>query len=477
MKKFACFCLALCLSAAPAQAVDLKVSGFWDMSFTWANTTFVKENNNDRFMPAQRLRTKVDFISSEYLRGVLQLEMDSNWGTADYQGWSGGGALGTDGKYVKVKSSYIDYRIPNTEIDVRMGLQPVTLPGFVAGSNVFDDDVAGLSVSARINDNIGVTVAWSRPFNDNNLAGVKNARDAADSVTLIVPFTYDTVKIIPWATYAVGGRDMDGFRIRQNGEIVGYGAPQLLPAVWGKDVDWAKGNSAQVVWAGLTGEFTMYDPLRLAFDFNYGNLDGVASQLDRAGWFLSALAEYKFEGVTPGIMAWYGSGDDGNINNGSERMPTFSAGWTGTAMGWENYYSSRGDGAAIIGGENVGNWGVALYAKDISCTEKLSHSILVARYQGTNSSSMARYISGAHAGNYAGFGTRSWETHTTNGLYLTKDDSVWEVNVNSLYSIYENLEFSLELGYMNLDLDKASWGINSYERNAYRVDATIRYSF
>lgn len=477
MKKIASFCLALLFSATPAHALDMKASGFWDMSFTWANTTFTKQNDGDRFLPAQRFRTKLDFIGSENVRGVLQLEMDSNWGTADYEGWSGGGALGTDGKYVKVKSSYIDYRIPNTEIDVRMGLQPVILPGFVAGSNIFDDDVAGIAVSAQINENIGVTVAWSRPFNDNNLAQVKNPRDTADSISLIVPFNYDTFKIIPWATYAMGGRDMDGFRIREGGEIVGYGAPQLLPAVWGKEVNWGKGDSASVIWAGLTGEFTAFDPLRMAFDFNYGNLNGVASQLDRAGWYLSALAEYKLTSFTPGIMAWYASGDDGNINNGSERMPTFSASWTGTAMGWDGYYSSRGDGAGVNGSENVGNWGVALYAKDISFIEKLTHSLLVARYQGTNSSSMAKYISGANSNDYAGFGTRSWTTHTTNGLYLTKDDSVWEVNLGNVYSIYENLEFSFELGYMNLDLDKASWGINAYERNAYRVDATLRYSF
>lgn len=476
MKKIAILVLAMLMSVETASAAEIKASGFWDMSFTWANTSFAQENMNDRFLAAQRFRTKIDIIANENLKGVVQLEADSNWGTQDFEGWAKGGALGTDGFDVKVKHSFVDWVIPNTSIAVRMGLQPVTLPGFVAGSNVFDDDLAGITVSTQFNDNVGLVLGWGRPFNDNNTAHVKNPKDAADSLTLALPLTFEGVNITPWATYAIGGRDTDAFRIVQDGKIVGYGAPQLLPAVWAPDVNWAKGDSAKIIWAGLTGEFTMLDPFRFAFDVNYGNIKGVADQLDRAGWFASVLGEYKTSFATPGIMAWYGTGDDDNINNGSERMPTFSASWTGTSMGWEGYYSSRGDGAAVMSTENVGNWGVALYMKDISFLEKLTHTVLLARYQGTNDSKMASYISGANA-NVAGGGSRSWSEHTTNGLYLTTEDTVWEVNVNSVYAIYDNLEVSLELGYMNLDLDKKNWGVDSYSRNAYRIDTTLRYTF
>ena len=44
----------------------------------------------------------------------------------------------------------------------------------------------------------------------------------------------------------------------------------------------------------------------------------------REGWLVKALVEYKMDWGTPGIFGWYASGDDGNVKNGSERMPTVS---------------------------------------------------------------------------------------------------------------------------------------------------------
>ena len=49
---------------------------------------------NDRFATLQRLRTQVEIISSNALKGVVFFEIgDTNWGNA-----SDGGALGTDAK-------------------------------------------------------------------------------------------------------------------------------------------------------------------------------------------------------------------------------------------------------------------------------------------------------------------------------------------------------------------------------------------
>lgn len=476
MKRLIAFALVAGLSFATnsgvAQSAEFKASGFWDMSFLWANTTFTRTSSDDTFMAVQRFRPQIDIIASENLKGVVQLEMDSNWGTADYQGWSKGGSLGTDGYDVKVKASYIDYILPDTSISVRLGLQSVILPGFVAGSNVFDDDVAGITVAAQINENVSMVVAWSRPFNDNNLRGVKDnhVRDAADSFTLVLPLTFDGFKLIPWATYAVAGRDSDPWGANDaNGDRF-YAAPQLLPAVWATAVNWDTVDNADVIWAGLTGEMNLLDPFRAAFDFNYGKLDGVETQLNRSGWYLAGILEYKLDFMTPGLMAWYTSGDDSNITNGSERMPTFSAEWTGTSMGWSDYYSSRGDKAAVMGLDNTGTWGVAAQLKDITFLEDLKHLLRVARYQGTNNTEMARYIQGDKANQARG--DRTWS-----GLYMTTRDSMWEVNLNSVYKIYANLEFGVDMGYMNLHRDKDLWTVADEDRNAYRVETTLRYSF
>ena len=87
-------------AAAGSQAADIKAKGNW--TFTWQlgdNNLF--EKNGDKFTAKQRLRTQIDVIASESLKGVLFLEMgDQNWGSS-----KDGASLGTDGKIVKADVS------------------------------------------------------------------------------------------------------------------------------------------------------------------------------------------------------------------------------------------------------------------------------------------------------------------------------------------------------------------------------------
>lgn len=90
-------------AASVSQATDVKVKGVWQFNFEWSDRTFMKNDGQDTFLAQQRLRTQVDFIASENLKGVVFFEIGhTNWG-------QGGGAFGTDGKDVKVRYSYIDW--------------------------------------------------------------------------------------------------------------------------------------------------------------------------------------------------------------------------------------------------------------------------------------------------------------------------------------------------------------------------------
>lgn len=87
MKKVAVLLLAagLVFGAAHkgAQAADIKVSGEWDFNTEWNNIGFAKEKADDLFHARQRLRTQVDIIASESLKGTVFFEVgDTNWGTA-----------------------------------------------------------------------------------------------------------------------------------------------------------------------------------------------------------------------------------------------------------------------------------------------------------------------------------------------------------------------------------------------------------
>ena len=123
-------------AAAGSQAADIKAKGNW--TFTWQlgdNNLF--EKNGDKFTAKQRLRTQIDVIASESLKGVLFLEMgDQNWGSS-----KDGASLGTDGKIVKVRYSYVDWVIPQTDAKVRMG-GPTSL---IIGAGRDENDKSGLA--------------------------------------------------------------------------------------------------------------------------------------------------------------------------------------------------------------------------------------------------------------------------------------------------------------------------------------------
>ena len=231
----------------------------------------------------------------------------------------------------------------------------------------------------------------------------------------------------------------------------------------------------------------MFDPLNIEFDINYGyaeamgrydivkRLNGndiVRGSTERQGWLAKALVEYKMDWGTPGIFGWYASGDDGNVKNGSERMPSLVA--TG------NFTSFMGDGN--LGWVNqdynlsyAGTWGLGLQLRDMSFLEDLSHTFRVAYWGGTNSTSMVKYMKNAY----------DWNDGTSNydGPYLTTEDGLVEFNLVNSYKIYENLEMNLELDYLVNCMDNDTWKKagsrnSSFEKqDMWKAQVVFAYSF
>mgnify|MGYP001229457496 FL=1 len=222
-------------------------------------------------------------------------------------------------------------------------------------------------------------------------------------------------------------------------------------------------------WVGVASELTYFDPFRFALDAAYGSADmGSIGGFDveRSGWFASILGEYKMDYFTPGILFWYASGDDSNWANGSERMPVVEGSWTASSYGFDDNFGR--DACDMIGLTNDGKMGVYLQAKDISFMEDLTHIFRVGFIKGTNNTEMARQ------GIASPTGTSGRE------LYLTTADKAWEVNFDTQYKIYKDLTLAVEIGYINLDLDKGVWGkgtVDSYRENNVRGAVTLQYTF
>ena len=503
-------------AATGASAIDFKAKGQWLMGFGVGtdspvskvsnNGTKRKADNTDTFDAQQRVRLQLDAVASEALSGTVYFEIGTQkWGQS-----STGGALGADGvNQVRVKNAYIDWAIPQTDAKVRMGIQGLALPNtYAGGSAVMDTDVAAVVASYKFNENASMTAFWARPFNDN--FNGKDARyhgtnhtnylDNMDLFGVTAPLTFDGVNLTPWVMYGMMGKNTltnyvdntdDGV---DNGSYSNIGSRDgnppypLLPFPVASNPSSLGGTSksyGSMFWAGLPLAVTMFDPLNIELDINYGYVEGmgrydvqkgqggdmVRGSTQRQGWLAKALVEYKLDWGVPGVFGWYASGDDSSVKNGSERMPSLVPTGNFTSfMGDGNYGWLRQD----YGVDYAGTWGIGAQLKDMSFLEDLKHTFRLAYWGGTNSTSMVKYMSSAYAWT-EGVGAATVP-------YLTTKDGLVEFNLVNSYKIYQNLEMNLELDYLVNCMDNSTWKkantpSSFSKQDMWKAQVTFAYSF
>ncbi len=515
--------LALLLTAgmlfgAPAdsKAIDFKAKGEWLVGFGLGNANLGSGevvHKDDLFSAAQRFRLQLDAIASEQLSGTIFFEI----GTQDWGDNRRGGALGADGdNAVKIKNAYIDWIVPETDLTLRMGLQHLTLPNAAGGTAIMDGDVAAIVGSYKINDNAALTAFWMRPANDNYQGSLKrnysdfHYLDNIDFFGLTLPLTFGGVQITPWAMYGMIGRNaLDGF----NGWSVNFNASDgdlrntlfaSLPGGIqnGDNLNLHRGFGSQSrayadAWFfGLPITVTMFEPLRIEFDANYGYVSGVGrtrvednkdnerglrADTQRQGWLLKALVEYKMDWGIPGIFGWYASGDDGDVKNGSERMPSVAGAGSFTSfMGkaGTDWWADNTKGRFYEKNMTyAGTWGIGVHLRNMSFLDSLYHTFRVAYWGGTNSTNMIRYVEYSAAGMLG---------ENFDGPYLTTNDGLLEFNLDNIYKIYDNLSVRLDLGYIVNMMDRGTWarwwiqgddGPGFSKHDAWKAQLTFCYTF
>ena len=489
-------------AATGASAIDFKAKGQWLMGFGVGDNNLIshtrdlagktKVNNNDTFGARQRIRLQLDAVASEALSGTVQFQIgNQKWGNAET-----GGALGADSpNQIGVRQAYIDWMVPQTDLKVRMGLHEVILPNKAGGTAVMDAPVAGVVASYQFNETVGLTALWMRPFND-NYVGVtnhgddkSNYLDNMDLFGLMVPVTLDGFEITPWAMFGMKGKNTTKFADYSKGFADGNPYYTLSPYPGLNGYPGSLGDTSKaygsMFWAGLPFAITAWDPLNIEVDINYGYVESMGrydaykngntvhkrGSTERQGWLAKALVEYKMDWGVPGIFGWYGSGDDGNVKNGSERMPSI------VPMG--NFTSFMGDGNygwmwVDNSLEYAGTWGIGLQVRDMSFLEDLKHTFRVAYWGGTNSPSMAKYMETAYSWN------EGWGSNAS--PYLTTNDGLLELNLVNSYQMYENFDVNLELGYIANFVDNDTWkkanNSSSFQKqDAWKAQLIFAYSF
>lgn len=397
-----------------------------------------------------------------------------------------------------------------------MGIQSLVTPALASGNSVFNDQMAAIVTTCSCNGNLGITAFWARPYNDNypgwDKDGLAHYRagylDNIDAFGILLPITVNGSTLTPWGLGAVLGPNSLRGAVGENGYPFGnianlgagysdYGAG-MFPVGGARHSDFANASTAHDLvsngsawWLGITGSISLWESFRLAFDYEYGSVAWADNaRLNRSGWFATLLLEYAADWGTPALYGWYGSGDDGNPANGSERLPAL------IPSNSNNYSWFAYDGApwiernAVIGNNMAGTWGAGIRISRFSLLDHLTQTMRINLMGGTSSPGMAKKMS------LAGLWSNGVELDFNTlgpgadlglpGIYLTTRDQALELGSNSNYKVFDNFTICLEADYVFLWLDASDsvWGARHREgrhipamKDAWNVNASFAYSF
>ena len=282
----------------------------------------------------QRLRMFIDFISSENLKVVTKFETNAVWGSAGsstfsavdgnkvYTNNSGSGNVGADSGTLNVKNVYVDFKIPQTPLQAKVGVQGIAL----VDSWIVDTDLSAALLTADLKP-FTVTLGYISGQNFDTYAESENIDDLAAVVSFKQgPFSASLVGLwqdahnTPASVYPqVAGLWDDP--LQKNVQS----APFAYPSPWGR---WDKlgvvAENNQLFDLGLQlGYKSDYLGAYLNFVKNFGSvkLAGVnyigtapagtsytTESSDYTGWMIDAGVSYFCGPWTVNVGGFYTSG-------------------------------------------------------------------------------------------------------------------------------------------------------------------------
>jgi hypothetical protein len=440
----------------------------------------------DTFEVWERFRLRTDFVANEAVKFRLGVKVEDTWGHGTYT------AANPSTSSLAVDVAYLQFKWPGCDIEITAGLQDVNLPqsSMFYNSPVWSDKMAALVITAPLIDNTLSAVAGFGRLIDTTQsydATTTQTADELDAYFLALPITLDGFKITPWGVFAVAGSSADYSwkNTTDTGSTSGHTfANSLLSASTYNGRTSLKNNQNNFFWVGSAFEVTALDPIRFYADVMYGaglQNDRKASQ--RAGWMIDAGVEYTgFTAVTPQLFAFWSTGEDNSMRNGSERMPYLRSQWgPGNSFLFDSS-QDLGKGSNIYASP-VGSMGIGASLKNISLIDKLTNQLTFVYMRGTNSAQALRSARLLGATNYNYYSSRGGYSYVTMGQDLTQNEYLMGLNLDTKYMIYENLAAVMETGWAHGQFEKSVWGrslvrqAESNGNNIWKVAFGLTYKF
>ncbi|MEW6720881.1 MAG: hypothetical protein AB1346_10575 [Thermodesulfobacteriota bacterium] len=176
--------------AAPAMA-DLKVTGFYRAKamlssfFDGSGGPSIRTDAAEQTNAYVEHRARIKFdVGTEVARAVFHFESDMTWGEGAAQNGArnGGGALSADSIQLETKEVYVFFKIPDTSVTAKVGMQSVN--DHYAGIFSNAADMAGIFLGGQF-EPVKWTFGWAKLF-ENNAGGASGGFEQDDDVDLYI---------------------------------------------------------------------------------------------------------------------------------------------------------------------------------------------------------------------------------------------------------------------------------------------------
>ncbi len=430
---------AACLLPANAEAANIMANGV----FTARGNYFVNDNFSesayDPFNIGSNLMLGLNVAVSPNLYGIVLLRnLDASWGNSNgseirSNGWQGDSSLGIFLGYVQYNSDYAKLTVGQVDAD----------KGSYTFGNALNSTLPMAGVQARfeINDKANLDLAYYRPSATmfTNAAGTTDYSvvegGAINLVEASLPMSFDSFKIRPYAGYMTIGEN----------NVLALGTPLLDIGAGVYGTGYASATNFLGTKAYLAGFSTLVSPmdyLTLSLDFQYGSATTEyytgTDHANRAGFIIGAGANYELTFGNLGLIGWYGSGDDADASNGSERAVVFAttapnmvAKLAGPFAGdlFFDFDTTIMDPSATGVSQLPGTMGATLALSNLSFADKLYHSAWINYTQGTSENTAYNILIGNGYTN------------------MTIDDSIVQFGLANWYIVNRNLNFAFEIAH------------------------------
>lgn len=416
-------CALTAATAVPALALENEFHGMFRVFGTVSN---YNDSNSGPLVPTttgrdpktksfaeQRARLMYIAKANDDLKLVTHFEIDSRWGDTSYaNGRNGGGAIGADTVNFETKNVYLDFNIPSTPMNFKVGIQPVvdSYKGvFInadAAAAIATAKLGGGSVAlgfARLDDS---EVVGARAFNSETTAG-KAKRDL----------------------YIVDGK----YNVTKDVKV---GASYYLLNI---DQNTTPAYDRMLHTFGVNAEVKL-DPLTVdGFLLYQSGRSNGADKIDYNGWAANLTAKGKLGPGTLKASFLYASGEQ----NGTRDDSTYTGitNETAAANGEHSFYESdmmilfrnkynvTGDRAIVYNVKNVIGGFIGYNANMTTKCFANVNAGFVATDKSNNDFGTARVTAaGGHKSNYLGT----------------------EINGEVGYKVFDNLTASLQGAYVFL---------------------------